>query len=86
MTHFRFRYKQVGYMRWRCRTSSRRAVLLFLPLAPVRQRHPLSVALWRRTMSAVPKLAPATKVLQFGDFVIGEEGDPQLMGHPDIRY
>ena len=31
MTHFRFRYKRMGYMRWRCRRASRQAKLHVLP-------------------------------------------------------
>jgi hypothetical protein len=29
---------------------------------------------------------PVAVVFKFGEFVIGEEGDPQLTGHPDIKY
>ena len=86
MTHFRFRYKRVGFTRWRCRTARRRTTLLLLPLSPVLSHLP-SQAAWRRTAPAqvpLPTLSPA--VLRIGTYVVGEQGDPQLSGHPDIRY
>ncbi|GAB3574312.1 hypothetical protein GCM10027345_08040 [Hymenobacter daeguensis] len=45
-----------------------------------------ATASWRRT---IPKFVPMPiphSVLRIGDFVVGEEGDPQLSGHPNIRY
>jgi len=84
-THFRFRYKRIGFIRWRCRTVRHRSGLLFLPLTIGVQYAP-SRAAWRRTMPAqLPPVAVAT-VLQVGSFVVGAEGDPNLSGHPDIRY
>ena len=86
MTHFRFRYKRVGFMRWRCRSARRQAVVLLLPLACAAPQV-LSAAAWRRTLPvAVVPPVPAAKLLRVGEFVVGEEGDPQLLGHPDIRY
>ncbi len=72
-------------MRWRCRTARHRPGLLVLPLA-IGVQHAPSRAAWRRTMPAqLPPVAVAT-VLQVGAFVVGAEGDPNLSGHPDIRY
>jgi hypothetical protein len=86
MTHFRFRYKRIGFMRWRCRTARYRAGLLFLPLAIGRQYAP-SRAAWRRTIPPLlPPTAAVATVLQVGAFVVGAEGDPNLSGHPDIRH
>ena len=85
MTHFRFRYKQIGYMRWRCRAARHHTMLLILPLAATR-RPSASAAAWRRTVPVVVPIVPVATVLQIGSFVVGAEGDPQLMGHPDIRY
>jgi hypothetical protein len=85
MTHFRFRYKRVGYMRWRCRAASRRVTLLALPLAAAAQFAP-STACWRRTIPTFVPMPSLQNVLKIGDFVVGEEGDPQLTGHPDILY
>jgi hypothetical protein len=85
MTHFRFRYKRIGYMRWRCRSASRRVALLALPLAAAGQFAP-AMASWRRTIPAFASTSAPQAVLKIGDFVVGEEGDPQLSGHPDIRY
>ena len=85
MTHFRFRYKRVGYMRWRCRSAQRRTSLLILPLGGAVHYAP-STAAWRR---AVPLLVPMPNphaILKVGDFIVGPEEDPQLFGHPDIRY
>ncbi|MFD2719369.1 hypothetical protein ACFST9_11635 [Hymenobacter monticola] len=84
MTHFRFRYKCMSYRRWRCRASRRRtqqvmaslALTDFAPSAPA----------WRRRLPA-PALPVATPMaLRVGNYVVSEEGDLQLYGHPDIRY
>jgi len=85
MTHFRFRYKRVGFMRWRCRSTSRRTVLLVLPLAAAAQFAP-SMAAWRRTIPTFAPIPNPQVVLKIGDFIVSEEGDPQLTGHPDILY
>jgi hypothetical protein len=85
MTHFRFRYKRVGYMRWRTRTAHRRAVLLALPLLPASGFAP-STASWRRAVPSYQLSQPSDAVLKIGDFVVSEAGDPQLLGHPGIRY
>ena len=85
MTHFRFRYKRVGFMRWRCRTASRRASVLAISLV-TKEKHAPSMAAWRRTTPVVLPPLPVVKVLQVGDFIVGAEGDPNLSGHPDIRY
>ena len=85
MTHFRFRYKQVGCLRWRCRAARRRTMLFVLPLNATPGR-PASAAAWRRTVPVSVPITPIATVLQIGSFVVGPEGDPQLMGHPDIRY
>jgi hypothetical protein len=85
MTHFRFRYKLVGYMRWRCRAASRRVTLLMIQQVSAAQFAP-STAAWRRTMPTFAPVPKLQQILKIGDFVVGEEGDPQLVGHPDIRY
>lgn len=85
MTHFRFRYKRIGYMRWRCRSAQRRAILLVLPLTAA-ARYASTTAAWRRTVPVFVPIVPVVAVLRVGEFVVGEEGDPQLLGHPDIRY
>jgi hypothetical protein len=85
MTHFRFRHKRVGYMRWRCRTSQRRTFLVALPLL-VSTHHAPSTAAWRRSAPALEVLSRPVAVLKIGDFIVSEEGDPQITGHPDIRY
>ena len=85
MTHFRFRYKRVGYMRWRCRSAQRRTALLVLPLAAA-ARHAPSTAAWRRTMPAFVPVPTPQSILKIGDFVVGPDDDPQLFGHPGIRY
>ncbi|MBH8570326.1 hypothetical protein KB206_15650 [Microvirga sp. STS02] len=85
MTHFRFRYKRVGYMRWRRRTLRARAESRHWPLS-ADARYAPSMAAWRRTQPPVALLAPIGLMLQVGSYLVGEEGDPQLTGHPDIRY
>ena len=85
MVPFRFRHHQNSYIRWRCRVAHRRSVRLVLPLAVMSQKL-LIIHSARRIKSAVVKVQPVAVVLQIGKFVVGQEGDPQLHGHPDIRY
>ncbi|GAA3957669.1 hypothetical protein [Hymenobacter antarcticus] len=85
MTHFRFRYKRVGYMRWRCRAARHRTTLLLLPLTPA-ARHVPSQAAWRRPAPVQLPATPQPLVLRVGHYVVSEQGDPQISGHPDIRY
>ena len=85
MTHFRFRYKRVGYMRWRSRSASRQARLLVLPTGTGPVMMPTTAA-WRRMMAEAVVLSPMLTTLRIGQFVVSNEWDPQLTGHPDIRY
>ena len=85
MTKTRFRHKQIGYVRWRCRTARRRALLLSPPLAAPACQAP-DAATWRRTMPAPVPMPLVTTVLYIGKFIVGEIGDPQLQGHPDIIF
>ena len=85
MSHFRFRYKQIGYMRWRRRAASRRTTLLALPEIIGPQQTP-STAAWRRRVPATVLLPPVAVALRVGWFMVSEEGDPRLSGHPGIRY
>ena len=86
MTHFRFRFKRTGYIRWRCRASRRRLVVIVVcPLGEVSR--PRSEAARRRTAPlAVAIWVPTAATLRVGTFVVGENGDPQLHGHPNICY
>ncbi|WP_190926168.1 hypothetical protein [Hymenobacter armeniacus] len=44
-----------------------------------------SGAAWRRR--AMPELPVAAQAsLRVGRYLVGEAGDPQLQGHPNIRY
>lgn len=85
MTHFRFRYKRIGYLRWRCRSAKYRTMLLLLPLS-MAPKHAPSTAAWRRTIPVFVPIAVNPVSFQIGDFIVGEQSDPQLVGHPDIRY
>ena len=92
MTRFRFCYNQTSYLRYRCRTARHRvfrvelpkvgtALLLFVgaPLSP-------ATASWRCAVLTTRPCTPPPATLRIGDYLIGAEGDPQLHGHPDIRY
>jgi hypothetical protein len=59
--------------------------LLVLPLAATGQFAP-AMASWRRTFPTFVPLPDPQAILKIGDYVVGKEGDPQLSGHPDIRY
>ena len=72
-------------MRWRCRAASHRTTLLLLACTPA-ARHMPSQAAWRRTASVQLPAAPQPLVLRVGDYMVSEQGDPQISGHPDIRY
>ncbi len=82
MTCLRFRYKPAGCVRWRNRYIRRRAALV-LPRAAA--HIPDAAAGWLATPWEVPAAA-AVRVFRIGAYVVGEEGDPQLQGHPGIRY
>ena len=81
MNSFLIHYKRLGYLRWRSPLARRRISLLpgFRVSAPnqVTERYPVVVFV---------HLGPAGPVLQVGDYLVSEEGDPRLWGHPDIRY
>ena len=85
MTHFRFRYKRMGYMRWRCRRASRQAKLHVLP-GDLNAPCALTAVAWRRMMAEAMVLNPALMTLRVGQFLVSDEWDPQLTGHPNIRY
>ena len=85
MTYFRFRHKRTGYVRWRCRTVRGRVALRALPLK-TGARCALGLAVWRRMQPVVMPPLPISLMLQVGSYQVGEDGDPQLTGHPDIRY
>jgi hypothetical protein len=84
MTHFRFRYKCMSYRRWRYRASRRRTQQLMVPL--VLTDFAPSAPAWRRRLPAPVLLVATPKALRVGDYLVSEEGDLQLYGHPDIRY
>lgn len=75
----------MGYMRWRCRTASRQARLLDLPKNSAAFFAPSAEA-WRRMMAQAVVLNPVLTTLRVGQFLVSDEWDPQLAGHPDIRY
>ena len=83
MTHFRFRHKRASYIRWRWRAAHRRAVAVVFPFAAA--WYLPSTTMWRRT-ETVALAVESSHTLRVGDFVISEEGDPHLFGHPGIRY
>ena len=85
ITQFRFRDNQNAYVRWRCRIARRRAMLLELRLEAMVQQRSIANAT-RRPKPAAVAVHSGTAVLQIGTFVVSQEGDPQLHGHPDIRY
>ena len=83
MTHFRLRFKQMGFMRWRLRTAGRQTTPGGLPLGAFAYHAP-STAPWWRTVPAMKPLLPETKMMELGELLISN--GPQLGGHPDIRY
>lgn len=85
MTHFRFRCKCAGYLRWRSRAERRRVSVLAQPLL-VEDAHLPSRPSWRRVVPLQVPPAMQPLVLHVGDFIVSQQGDPQLSGHPDIRY
>ena len=72
-------------MRWRCRAARVRTALLVLPLVAASRCAPCTAA-WRRTQPVVVPPVPIRAMLQIGKYLVGEEGDPQLTGHPNIKY
>ena len=84
MTQFRFRYKCLSYRRWRCRTSRRRPAQVLAPLAAASCAP--SMAAWRRRLPKPVQLPAVHQALQVGRYLVGDEGDLLLCGHPAIRY
>ena len=85
MKHFRFRHKRVGYMRWRYRAASRRALLITMTPEAMAAYAP-STAVWRRDTVDCNYKLQEDNIFKVGDYEIGREGDPRLFGHPDIKY
>ncbi|GAC1370441.1 MAG: hypothetical protein NVSMB30_09160 [Hymenobacter sp.] len=85
MAHYRIRHRRLSNLRWRLHMALRRAALLLISIAATR---PGSVAALEHPAMplAKPLLTPVGNVLHVGDYVVSEEGDPQLLGHPNIRY
>ena len=83
MTHFQFRHKRASYIRWWRRAPHRRAAAVVFPFAAA--WYLPSTTMWRRT-ETVSLTVESTHTLRVGEFIIGEEGDPHLLGHPGIRY
>lgn len=86
MTRFRLHYRRAGYAHWCCRIARRRTISALRAEPVVADDHAPSTARWRRKMPLVSPPAPATSALRVGEFVVGDDDDPQLFGHPDIRY
>lgn len=89
-SHFlQFRYRRVSFIRWR-RRSFRRPAAVVMPVLAVAEAGAPSTSAWRRAYgpAAVPQALTIARavVLRIGEFIISEEGDPQLSGHPGIRY
>lgn len=84
MTQIRFRHQQISYVRWRCRTARRRA-LPPPPLAAAARQAP-DATTWRHALPPPVPMPLVATVLHIGKFIVSEMGDPQLLGHPDIRY
>ncbi len=84
MMHFRFWHKRMGYFRWRCRAARRRALFLAARAQAAAGRMP-GVA-GRRRRRAAAATPPAATALRVGEYLVSAEGDPQLLGHPGIRY
>lgn len=85
MTHFRFRYHQYGFMRWRCRRPRLRALRLVSRLNELATQLTLGTTGAHRILGGANRPSRAA-ILQIGKFIVSQEGDPQLHGHPDIRY
>ena len=81
MNSSRFHYKQMAYLRWRVTLTQRRVCPQIWLQMPV----PNQLA-GRYPAVMFGYVGPAGPVLQVGDYVVSEEGDPRLWGHPDIRY
>lgn len=74
---------RAGFARWRQQAGQRRGFgLVPVPAAAgvrpraIRPCYPLTT-----TLGLV-----ATATIRIGEFVISPEGDPRILGHPQIRY
>lgn len=69
----------------RCRLARRQALVLMLFVALTARPGALSAG-GQGPRPALAPAVPVATVLRVGDYVVCEDGDPQLMGHPGIRY
>ncbi|MCI1188218.1 hypothetical protein MON38_12380 [Hymenobacter sp. DH14] len=75
---------RTGLVKWRQLALRRRGVALVLIAQSARAK---PVAGSRRYLVAAP-VCPVGKraTIRIGEFVISPEGDPRILGHPQIRY
>lgn len=87
MTYLRIHREFTGRWRWRQRAVIRRRSLL----VHLSSRYACSPTAHAKEVPASDLLSSelthsVLTTLRIGDFVVGHEGDPQLLGHPGIRY
>ena len=87
MVHSRIKQKTTGRHRWRQQAASRRRSLRMGGLA----YQAAELVAHSKEMQAANLVSSKLKhsiltTLRIGDFIVGHDGDPQLLGHPEIRY
>ena len=83
MVHSRIKQKTTGRHHWRQQAASRRVGRLAYQAA--------ELVAHSKEMQAANLVSSKLKhsiltTLRIGDFIVGHDGDPQLLGHPEIRY
>ena len=80
----RIHFFRTGFTQWRRQAARRRRPSLVF-IAPAVEFGP--AALPRRYgMRATIQPLGKSVTIQIGEFVISSEGDPRILGHPQIRY
>lgn len=75
---------QNGLARWRQAAIQRRGVALVPAALATKADCPATTRLGAAPSSVY--LAASKSTIQIGEFVISPEGDPRILGHPQIRY
>ena len=74
---------RTGFAHWRQQARQRRG-LVPMPVVQATTAKPRAIRAVYQVTTTADLVATAT--IQIGGFVISPEGDPQLLGHPQIRY
>ena len=86
MTPLLFFNLRPGLAQWRRRAASRHRQVRILVAAGSSAVVPGRPARRLHLLPSPPAICPAAVGIRVGEFIVGENGDHRILGHPDIRY